>query len=473
MRDYPNFYIDGAWVAPHQPLPFEVTNPANDKLVGRISLGNATDVERAVQAARRAFLPWSTTSREERLEVLTRVVAEYQRRIEDLALAITEEMGAPKSMSRKSQAPSGQAHLETAIAVLKTFQFEELRGTTRIVKEPIGVCALITPWNWPMNQIACKVAPALATGCTIVLKPSEIAPLSAYLFAEILDAARVPAGVFNLVNGLGQTVGSALTTHPDVDMVSFTGSTRAGIEVARAAAAGVKRVAQELGGKSPIIILPDADLEKAVATGVRQVMGNSGQSCNAATRMIVARPDIDKVTAIAKRLVEAIRVGDPDGDVDMGPVASKAQWQKIQALIASGIDEGAALVTGGLGLPDGLSKGCYVKPTIFSHANNRMRIAREEIFGPVLTIIPYDTLDEALAIANDTEFGLAAYVWGADQATLQSFASRLRAGRVCFNGAAGDLFSPFGGYKKSGNGREWGDYGFHEYLEIKAVLGLA
>ena len=472
MRNYPDFYVNGAWVTPLQPLPFEVINPANEEVVGRISLGNAADVDAAVQAARRAFPKWSTTSREERLEILTRVVDEYRRRIEDISLAITEEMGAPKSLSRKSQATSGLAHLETAISVLRTFQFEDQRGTTTVVKEPIGVCALITPWNWPMNQIACKVAPALATGCTIVLKPSEIAPFSPYLFAEILHAAGVPPGVFNLINGDGQTVGSALASHPDVDMVSFTGSTRAGIEVARAAAAGVKRVAQELGGKSPLIILPDADLERAVAAGVRQVMGNSGQSCNAATRMLVSRPDIDKVTAIAKRLVEAIRVGDPNDDVDMGPVVSRAQWTKVQKLIATGIEEGAALVIGGPGLPAGLSKGHYVKPTIFTNVNNGMRIAREEIFGPVLTIIPYGSLDEAIEIANDTEYGLAAYVWGADKATLRRFASQLRAGRVCFNGASGNLFAPFGGYKKSGNGREWGEYGFHEFLEVKAILGL-
>lgn len=472
MRDYLNFYIDGAWVTPKQPSPLDVINPANDELVGRISLGNAADVDAAVRAARRAFASWSTTRREERLDVLTRVVVEYHRRIDDLALAITEEMGAPKTLSRKSQATSGLAHLETAISVLKTFPFEESRGTARILKEPIGVCALITPWNWPLNQIACKVAPALATGCTIVLKPSEIAPLSAYIFAEVLHAARLPSGVFNLINGDGQTVGSAITSHPDVDMVSFTGSTRAGIEVAKSAAAGVKRVAQELGGKSPIIILPDADLERAVAAGVKQVMGNSGQSCNAATRMLVPRADISRATDIAKRLVEAIRVGDPTADVDMGPVASRVQWQKIQQLIQIGIEEGATLVIGGPGLPIGLNKGHYVRPTIFTNVSNAMRIAREEIFGPVLTIIPYDSLDDAVEIANDTEYGLAAYVWGADTATLQSLATRLRAGRVCFNGAAGNLFAPFGGYKKSGNGREWGDYGFDEYLEIKAVLGL-
>ena len=472
MREYLNFYINGAWVKPSQPRTLDVTNPANDEVAGKISLGSQADVDLAVQAARQAFADWSHTSVEERIETLTRVVAEYRRRIDDIAHAITEEMGAPRVLSRQAQAGSGLAHLETAITVLKDFQFKEQRGTTQIVREPIGVCALITPWNWPMNQIACKVAPALATGCTVVLKPSEIAPFSAYLFAQVMHAAGVPAGVFNLVNGDGPTVGRALAVHPDVDMISFTGSTRAGIDVARAAAVNVKRVAQELGGKSPNIILPDADLEKAVAAGVRNVMGNTGQSCNAATRMLVPRQEMSRASAIAARAAEAIRVGDPDGDVDMGPVASKVQWQKIQDLIASGIEEGATLVAGGPGRPSGLERGCFVRPTIFADVRNDMRIAREEIFGPVLTIIPYDTLDDAIRIGNDTEYGLAAYVWGKDKDDLRKVTSQMRAGRVGVNGAAGDMFAPFGGYKMSGNGREWGAYGFIEFLETKAVLGF-
>ena len=471
MREYLDFYVDGAWVKPLQAVTVEVTNPATEAVAGKISLGSAADIDRAVQAARRAFPSWSATSREERLEVLGRIVAEYRKREEEIAQAITEEMGAPKSLSRRAQASSGLAHLETAIAVLKDFPFEEQQGATRIVREPIGVCGLITPWNWPMNQIACKVAPALATGCTVVLKPSEIAPFSAYLFAQVIDAARVPAGVFNLVNGDGPTAGHSLASHPQVDMMSFTGSTRAGVEVAKAAAPGVKRVAQELGGKSPNIILADADLEKAVTSSVRGVMGNSGQSCNAATRMLVPRQAMGRVIEIARRAAEAIRVGDPAEEVDMGPVVSMTQWQKVQGLIAAGIAEGATLVTGGVGRPQGLERGYYVKPTIFADVKNSMRIAQEEIFGPVMTILPYDTLDEAITIANDTEYGLAAYAWGTDKTQLHRLAAQLRAGRVGINGAGGDLFAPFGGYKKSGNGREWGAFGFQEFLEVKAVLG--
>jgi aldehyde dehydrogenase (NAD+) len=471
MREYLDFYVDGAWVKPAQAATLDVVNPASEAVAGRISLGLAADIDKAVRAARKAFPAWSSTSREERIEVLTRVVAEYRLRQEEMAEAITEEMGAPRSLSRRAQAGSGLAHLETAIAVLKDFPFEEQQGPTRIVKEPIGVCGLITPWNWPMNQIACKVAPALATGCTVVLKPSEIAPFSAYLFAQIIDAAKVPAGVFNLVNGDGPTAGYSLACHPEVDMMSFTGSTRAGVEVAKAAAAGVKRVAQELGGKSPNIILPDADLERAVTSSVKSVMGNSGQSCNAPTRMLVPRQAMNKVSEIAKRAADGIRVGDPADEVDMGPVVSLVQWKKIQALIADGIAEGATLVTGGVGRPAGLERGYYVKPTIFANVKNSMRIATEEIFGPVLAIIAYDSLDEAIAIANDTEYGLAAYAWGTDKTQLRKLAAQLRAGRVGFNGAGGDMFAPFGGYKKSGNGREWGAFGFHEFLEVKAVLG--
>ncbi len=471
MREYLDFYINGAWVRPAEATTLDVTNPANEAVAGRISLGTAADIDKAVRAARAAFPAWSVTSREERAEVLERIIAEYKRRMEDMARAITEEMGAPKSLALRAQAGSGLAHLETALAVLKDFTFEEQQGATRIVKEPIGVCGLITPWNWPMNQITCKVAPALATGCTVVLKPSEVAPFSGYLFAQIIDAARVPAGVFNLVNGDGPTAGHALSSHPEVDMMSFTGSTRAGVEVAKAAAPGVKRVAQELGGKSPNIILSDADLEKAVTASVRNVMGNSGQSCNAPTRMLVPRQAMDKVADIAKRAAEALRVGDPAGEVDMGPVVSMTQWKKIQGLIADGIAEGATLVTGGVGRPNGLEHGYYVRPTIFANVKNSMKIAKEEIFGPVLTIIGYENLDDAIQIANDTEYGLAAYAWGTDKTQLRALSAKLRAGRVGINGAGGDMLAPFGGYKKSGNGREWGAFGFHEFLEVKAVLG--
>ncbi len=471
MREYTRFFINGAWVSPAQPRTLDVINPATEAVAGRISLGSAADVDRAVQAARRAFASWGASSREERLEALGRLAAEYRKRMNDLAAAITEEMGAPRKLASTAQAPSGLGHIETAIAVLRDYPFEQVRGSTRIVKEPIGVCALITPWNWPMNQIACKVAPALATGCTVVLKPSEIAPFSAHIFAEIVDAAGLPPGVFNLVDGDGPTVGAALASHPEVDLVSFTGSTRAGIEVAKNAAATVKRVAQELGGKSPNIILEDADFEKAVTASIRSVMNNSGQSCNAPTRMLVPAHRMAEVTQIARRAAEALRVGDPGGDADLGPVVSAVQWKKIQDLIAVGIDEGAELVTGGLGLPNGLTRGYYVKPTVFAGVTNDMRIAREEIFGPVLTILGYESPDEAVAIANDTEYGLAAYIWGTDPARLRGVIPRLRAGRVGVNGAGGDLFAPFGGYKRSGNGREWGEYGFHEFVELKAVLG--
>ncbi|MBS0377496.1 MAG: aldehyde dehydrogenase family protein [Proteobacteria bacterium] len=471
MREYTRFYINGAWVSPAQPKTLDVINPATEAVAGRISLGSAADVDRAVQAARQAFTTWGASSREERLEALGRLAAEYRKRMDDIAAAITEEMGAPRKLAHTAQAPSGLGHIETAIAVLRDYPFEQVRGTTRIVKEPIGVCALITPWNWPMNQIACKVAPALATGCTVVLKPSEIAPFSGHIFAEIVEAAGLPPGVFNLVDGDGPTVGAALASHPEVDLVSFTGSTRAGIEVAKNAAATVKRVAQELGGKSPNILLDDADFEKAVTASIRSVMSNSGQSCNAPTRMLVPAHRMAEVTQIARRAAEAIRVGDPGGDADLGPVVSAVQWKKIQDLIAVGIDEGAELIAGGLGLPNGLSRGYYVRPTVFAGVTNDMRIAREEIFGPVLTILGYESPEQAVAIANDTEYGLAAYIWGTDPAKLRKVIPRLRAGRVGVNGAGGDLFAPFGGYKRSGNGREWGEYGFHEFVELKAVLG--
>jgi len=390
-----------------------------------------------------------------------------------MAAAITEEMGAPAVLSQKAQAAMGVGHLQSALGVLKNYHFQEPRGTTMIVKEPIGVCGLITPWNWPVNQIACKVAPALAVGCTMVLKPSEIAPFSAQIWTEVMHAAGVPAGVFNLVNGDGPTVGAAISSHPGVDMVSFTGSTRAGVEVARNAAPTVKRVHQELGGKSPNIILPDADIKRAVTAGVRGVMQNSGQSCNAPTRMLVPNAKMAEVLAVAKEVAEATTVGAPDSGAALGPVISATQWDKIQTLIERGIDEGAAVVAGGPGKPKGLETGYYVKPTVLGPVKNDATIAREEIFGPVLTIIGYDTVDEAVAIANDTPYGLAAYLSGTDLDAARQVASRLRAGQVNINSAATDLMAPFGGFKQSGNGREWGDHAFAEFLEVKAVLGYA
>jgi len=471
MREYMKFYIDGQWVDPVKPASLDVINPATEQVCGHISAGSAADVDKAVKAARKAFATFSQTTREERIDLLERIQAEYQKRFGDVAHAITEEMGAPASLAQRAQAPIGLGHIATGIAVLKNFQFEEDRGPTRIVKEPIGVCGLITPWNWPINQIACKVVPALATGCTMVLKPSEEAPFSAIIWAEIMHAAGVPAGVFNLVNGTGAEVGAAISSHPDVDMVSFTGSTRAGIEVAKAAAPSVKRVAQELGGKSPNIILEDADMPTAVGGGVKHVMQNSGQSCNAPTRMLVPAKKMAEAIVIAKEAADSTTVGDPNGNAQLGPVVNKVQWDKIQKLIKAGIDEGATLVAGGVGRPDGLDKGYYVKPTVFANVTNDMTVAKEEIFGPVVSILGYDSVDQAIEVGNDTEYGLAAYVSGTDMNKLHDVASRLRAGQVSINGGGGDMMAPFGGYKMSGNGREWGDFGFTEYLEVKAILG--
>ncbi len=472
MREYLKFYIDGQWVEPVSLKTLDVINPANEEVVGKIALGGEADVDKAVKAARKAFATWSQTSREERLDVMQRVLAEYQKRFGDLATAVTEEMGAPASLAQRAQVPSGMGHLATAIGILKDFKFEEDRGSTMIVKEPIGVCSFITPWNWPLNQIMCKVAPALATGCTMVLKPSEVAPFTGQIFAEIMHEAGVPAGVFNLVHGDGLGVGVPLSTHPEVDMVSFTGSTRAGIEVAKNAAPTVKRVHQELGGKSPNIVLDDEVFTKSVAGGVRQIMTNSGQSCNAPTRMLVPTKRMDEAIAAAKEAAAQVTVGDPTGNAMLGPVVSKTQWDKIQDLIQKGIDEGATLVAGGTGRPEGLDKGYYVQPTVFANVTPDMTISREEIFGPVLSILGYEDLDQAIAIGNDTEYGLAAYVNGADLPKAREVASKLRAGQVSINGAS-DMTAPFGGFKMSGNGREWGDFAFHEFLEVKAVMGYA
>lgn len=477
MRECLQFYINGAWVDPVTPKTLNVINPATEQVAGRISMGSAADADAAVRAARAAFASYSQTTVAERVALLESVLNEYKKRYADIAAAITEEMGAPAVLAQKAQAAMGVGHLTTALNVLKEYKFSEQRGTTLLAKEPIGVCALITPWNWPVNQIACKVAPALAVGCTMVLKPSELSPFSAQIWTEILHAAGVPAGVFNLVNGDGPTVGAALSSHPEVDLVSFTGSTRAGIEVAKNAAPTVKRVHQELGGKSPNIILPDlepAAFQKAVAGGVRGVMNNSGQSCNAPTRLLVPRARLDEALAAAKAAAEATTVGDPaSSGAALGPVVSGAQWDKIQGLIAAGIAEGATVVAGGPGRPAGLDKGWYVKPTVLANVTNQMTVAREEIFGPVVSILAYDTVDEAVAIANDTPYGLAAYVSGADAEATRKVASRLRAGQVNINGAAPDLNAPFGGFKQSGNGREWGEHAFGEFLEVKAVLGYA
>jgi aldehyde dehydrogenase (NAD+) len=472
MRDYTKFYINGAWVAPSGSGTLAVENPATLEQCATIAIGNEADVDTAVAAAKAAFETFSQTSVEERAALLDKIAEIYMSRIGEIAEAIREEMGAPISLASTAQAYAGLAHITEAAKILRNFSFSEDLGAHRVVKEPIGVCGLITPWNWPMNQVTCKVAPALAVGCTMVLKPSEVAPLSSYIFTEIMHEAGVPAGVYNMVNGDGPGVGTALSKHPDVDMMSFTGSTRAGSLVAQNAAPTVKRVTQELGGKSPNIILDDADLEAAVTRGVLHMYNNTGQSCNAPSRMLVPRGRLAEAEQIAAAVSETIVVGDTASqETNMGPVVSKVQWDKIQGLIQKGIDEGAKLVCGGTGLPEGVDAGHYVRPTVFSEANNDMTISREEIFGPVLTMIPYDSEEEAIRIANDTPYGLAGYVQSGDMEHARSVASRIRAGNIHINGASGGPDIPFGGYKQSGNGREWGAHGFTDYLEIKAIEG--
>lgn len=467
------FYIDGAWVDPARPSALEVTNPATEKAFARISLGSAQDVDRAVAAARRAFETYSTTSVEERLGFLRKIIAGFRARLPELARTMTLEMGSPITFSTERQATVALFHFEEAERVLAKYPFEERMGAGIVRKEPIGVCGLITPWNWPLNQVASKVAPAIATGCTVVLKPSEIAPLSAMLFAEIVHEAGLPAGVFNLVNGDGPTVGEAIAAHPGIDMVSFTGSTAAGIRVAKLAADTVKRVAQELGGKSANIILDDADIEAAVAQGVHACYTNAGQNCQSPTRMLVPRAKRAVAFAAARRAVESIRLGDPLAPATtMGPLVSQMQYDKVQALIRSGIEEGATLVAGGTGKPAGVDSGFFVRPTVFGDVTPQMRIAREEIFGPVLSILDYETEEEAVAIANDTPFGLAGFVQSKDVRRARALANRIRAGRVYVNGAPFDRSLPFGGYKQSGNGREFGLFGFEEYLETKALVGF-
>ncbi|RLA46363.1 MAG: aldehyde dehydrogenase family protein [Gammaproteobacteria bacterium] len=472
MRDYRQFYINGEWVDPVTPNDFDVINPATEEVCAQISLGSEADVNNAVAAARAAFESFSRTSRQERIDLLESCAEVYQKYYNDIGEAIREEMGAPQKLAAGAQAFCGLGHLQEAAKILKTFEFEEELGKHRLFKEPIGVCGLITPWNWPVNQISCKVAPALAVGCTMVLKPSEVAPLSAYLFARVMHEAGVPAGVFNMVNGDGPVVGTALSGHPEVDMMSFTGSTRAGTLVAQNAAPTVKRVSQELGGKSPNIILDDADLERAVTRGVKHMYLNTGQSCNAPSRMLVPAAKLAEAEAIAAKVTESVVVGDPAAEgTTMGPVVSEVQFNKIQGLLEAGVSEGARVVTGGPGRPEGLDKGYFIRPTVFSGANNEMTIAREEIFGPVLTMIPYDSEEEAIRIANDTPYGLAGYVQSGDIDHARDVASKIRAGNVHINGAAGGFDVPFGGYKQSGNGREWGSHGFTDFLELKVVLG--
>ena len=472
MKDYLKFYINGEWVDPVEPRTLEVENPATEEAFARISIGSQADVDKAVAAAKAAFKTFSQTSVEYRADLMDKIVEVYQKRIGDVSEAITSEMGAPKWLADAAQATAPLGHFTTTAQVLREYAFEEQRGKTLIRKEPIGVCGFITPWNWPSNQIACKVAPAIAAGCTMVLKPSEIAPLDAMIIAEVMDEAGVPAGVFNLVNGDGPGVGQALSTHKDVDMMSFTGSTRAGVLVQQAAAPTVKRVALELGGKSPNIVLEDADLQKAIGGSVMNMMMNSGQSCNAPSRMFIPKSVKGEAEQIAKATAESVKVGmDEKGAI--GPISNANQYQKVQDLIQKGIDEGATLLAGGTGRPEGFNKGYFARPTVFTDVTNDMTIAREEIFGPVLVMIPYETEEDAIEMANDTEYGLAGYVQSGSTENAQRVAKQIRAGQILVNGAGPDFTAPFGGYKMSGNGREWGEFGFEEFLEVKAVSGLA
>jgi aldehyde dehydrogenase (NAD+) len=472
MREYLKFYIDGKWVDPVELKTTETTNPATEQVSGKIALGSAVDVDKAVKAARKAFKTWSQTTREQRVEVLERILVEYNKRTADLGKAVTEEMGAPAPLANGFHIGLGAGHLSTAIEVLKEFKFEEQRGATRFVKEAIGVVGMITPWNWPINQVTVKVFPAIAAGCTVVLKPSQESHFSAQILAEIFDAAKVPPGVFNMIQGKGSVVGDAIARHPEVDMVSITGSETAGIEVAKAAAETVKRVTQELGGKSANIILDDAAFAENVAKGISGMMVNSGQTCSATSRMLVPKSRMDDAIKVAREVAAGVTVGDPTGNVAMGPVVSKSQWNSIQGYIKKGIEEGATLVAGGPGRPEGLDKGWFVKPTVFANVTNQMVIAREEIFGPVQVIIGYDTVEQAIEIANDSDFGLAGNVAGQDVEKVRAVAKQIRAGWVSINDGF-DFHAAFGGYKKSGNGREWGEFGFHEYLEVKSLLGYA
>lgn len=473
MAQRDKFYINGEWVAPAEgSRSFPVVNPATEEVMYEIALGSAADVDRAVAAARAAWPAFSQTSREERLALLERVMKVFVKRLKDIGKAISDEMGAAQPFAERIQAGAGLGQIQTVYEALKTYPFEERLRSAMITREAIGVAGMVTPWNWPLNQIGCKVAPALAAGCTMILKPSEYTPTSALVFTEVLDEAGVPSGVFNLVNGLGPDVGVALSSHRDIDIISFTGSTRAGIDVAIRAAPTVKRVSQELGGKSPNIILADADFERAVTGGARHCFNNVGQSCNAPTRMLVPAGRMNEAARIAAVVADGLKVGDPNEEgTDLGPVVNRTQWEKIQKLIETGIEEGATLAAGGPGRPQGLNKGFFVRPTVFADVRPEMTISREEIFGPVLSIVPYGSEDEAVEIANDTPYGLAGYVWSGDVAHARNVARRIRAGNVNLNGVGNEQHAPFGGMKQSGNGREWGRFGIDEFVEVKAISG--
>lgn len=474
MENLQKFYINGAWVSPDSTATMPVINPANEEIIATVALGNAVDVDRAVAAASQAFATFSMTSKQERLALLGRIKQVTEARFEDLAQAMREEMGAPITFAREAQADAAIGHLQGFVAALEKLEEEvDLGNGDILVREPIGVCGLITPWNWPINQIALKVLPALAAGCTCILKPSEHTPLSAIIYTEILHEAGCPPGVFNLVNGEGPEVGTAMSRHPDIQMMSFTGSTRAGTAVTQDSAEWVKRVTLELGGKSPNLVFADSDLEERVQNAVAECMANTGQSCDAPTRLLVERSCYDQVVEIARQATIATRVGDPTEEGDhIGPLFDRIQFDRVQNLIGVGIDEGAQLLVGGLGKPEGFERGWYVKPTLFTDVNNQMRIAREEVFGPVLVIIPFDTEEDAIAIANDSPYGLAAYLQTGDPSRARRVARQLRAGAVHINGGAYEYGSPFGGYKQSGNGREGGSMGLEDYLETKILHGL-
>lgn len=474
MPDATRFYIDGSWSDPISPNRRDIVDPATALAIGKVALAGTEDVNRAVAAAHRAFPAYAATSREDRLTLLRRIVVIYAARMQEIAQSVMQELGAPRAYAHDTQAWIGHAHLQKAVDTLETYQFEELRGGTLIAREPAGVAALITPWNWPLNQIACKVAPALATGCTMVLKPSENTPTNAALFAQIVHDAGVPPGVFNLIQGDGPTAGRALAAHQDIDLISFTGSTRAGIDVATAAAPTVKRVLQELGGKSPFIVLPDADLATSVASCASIVFGNTGQSCDSPTRLLVPRDRQAEAQALARDLALACRVGDPaDPTTTMGPLVSERQFNHVQRLLHAGVAEGAKLIAGGPGRPPGTGPGYFVQPTVFGDVTPDMTIAREEIFGPVICVISYDDENDAIRIANDTQYGLAAYINGRDSNRIRRVARAMRAGMVAVNDPPLDLGAPFGGYKQSGNGREYADFGFDDFTEIKGIIGYA
>ena len=465
------FYINGSWVDPIKKETIDIINPADESIVGKLNVGSAEDIDKAVKAARTAFSSFSESSIKERLDLLNTIRNIYKKRFDDIADAIMTEMGAPINLARGAQAMVGLGHLKTAIRVLEEHKFEYVHNGYTVRHEPIGVCGLITPWNWPINQIVSKLGPCLASGCTAILKPSEIAPLSANIIAEIIHEAGTPSGVFNMVHGIGPIVGEAMSNHPDIDMMSFTGSTRGGIAVAQASAKTVKRVSQELGGKSPNIILDDEIFEKSVTDGVNGTMSNTGQSCNAPTRMLVPATRHDEALKIAKDAAEQLTTGNPKNEeTDIGPLVSEVQYNKVQRLIEAGISEGATLVTGGSGKPEKLDSGYYVRPTVFGNVNNKMEIAREEIFGPVLSIIPYNSEEEAIEIANDTEYGLAAYVSGENKDKMMMLARKIKAGQIHLNHGSAGTNAPFGGFKQSGNGREKAEWGLEEFIEVKAIM---